>query len=46
MEVLRRMTRKKTPKEKESMPSVAKKLVMLHFDERGAGQQAGLDGFQ
>jgi segregation and condensation protein B len=32
MEVLRRMTRKKTHKETESMPSVAKKLVVVQGD--------------
>jgi segregation and condensation protein B len=33
MEVLRRMTRKKTHKEKRSMPSVAKKLVVIQNNE-------------
>src|SRR3974390_610039 len=35
-EVLRRMTRKKTHKEKGSMPSVAKKLVVVHNNEPAA----------
>jgi segregation and condensation protein B len=36
METLRRMTRKKTPKEKQSMPSAAKKLVIVQDNEEPA----------
>src|SRR5882672_3169889 len=38
MEVLRRMTRKKTHKEKESMPSVAKKLVIVQNNDAAAAK--------
>jgi segregation and condensation protein B len=43
MEVLRRMTRKKTPKEKHSMPSAAKKLVIVHNEEPVPPTDAALD---
>jgi segregation and condensation protein B len=40
METLRRMTRKKTHKETESMPSVAKKLVIVQDNDTPAGEPA------
>jgi segregation and condensation protein B len=40
MEALRRMTRKKTHKEKGSMPSVAKKLVVVQNNEPPPGEDA------
>jgi segregation and condensation protein B len=42
MEVLRRMTRKKTHKETESMPSVAKKLVIVQNNDVAAAAPPAL----
>src|SRR5512143_3127133 len=40
MEVYQRMTRKKTHKETESMPSAAKKLEIVHHNDEPASEPA------